>query len=67
MQAVTTNYCYFNGVSSFHTGGATVLFDDGSVRFLTDGVNRLIPAPANTSILEAMSTIAGGEAMASEN
>jgi type II secretory pathway pseudopilin PulG len=59
--SVTSN-CSFNSVNSFHTGGASFLFDDGSVRFLTYNVNALIPGLSPpTSILEALVTREGGE------
>ncbi|HEY1377336.1 MAG TPA: DUF1559 domain-containing protein [Gemmataceae bacterium] len=60
-QATLVNYCYFNGVSSFHVGGAFLLFDDGSVRFATDKVNATISTTNTRTVLEALVTIAGGE------
>ena len=60
--ASTTSNCAFNSVNSFHTGGANFLGDDGSVRFMTYGINSFIPGmtPART-IIEAMVTRDGGE------
>jgi prepilin-type N-terminal cleavage/methylation domain-containing protein len=58
-------YCYFNSVSSFHTGGAFFLFDDGSVRFATPKVNDLVPG-STFRMVEALVTIAGGEAVSAD-
>jgi prepilin-type N-terminal cleavage/methylation domain-containing protein/prepilin-type processing-associated H-X9-DG protein len=61
-RASTTTDCYFNGPSSYHTNGVNFLFDDGSVRFLSDSVNGvLVGNSPTTTILEAISTRAGGE------
>ena len=55
-QATVPWRCYFNAISSFHQGGAFILFDDGSVRFATEKVNSVIPG-INTRIIEALVTI----------
>ncbi|MBN9119440.1 MAG: DUF1559 domain-containing protein [Planctomycetes bacterium] len=47
-----------NEIYSFHSGGATVLFGDGSVRFLRSSLD--------IKILGAMVTAAGGEVVAGE-
>jgi prepilin-type N-terminal cleavage/methylation domain-containing protein/prepilin-type processing-associated H-X9-DG protein len=49
-----TNYCSFNHLWSWHTGGGNFAFGDGSVRFLTYSANQ---------ILIPLSTRAGGEAV----
>jgi len=43
------------GIRSEHPGGAQVLFCDGSVRFLSEGID--------LGVLRALTTIAGGEAV----
>jgi prepilin-type N-terminal cleavage/methylation domain-containing protein/prepilin-type processing-associated H-X9-DG protein len=54
--------CAFNSVSSFHTGGANFLFCDGAVRFMPYTISRiLIGVNPPTSIIEALTTRAGGE------
>jgi len=55
--------CAFNSVNSFHPGGANFLFCDGSVRFLTYTINKLVPG-TNYTIIEALTTRAGAEAVA---
>ena len=47
------------GLSSFHPGGANVLFADGSVRFVKDTINQ--------QTLWALGTIAGGEVISSDS
>jgi prepilin-type N-terminal cleavage/methylation domain-containing protein len=61
-QFSTTDQCPFNSVSSFHPGGALFLFDDGSVHFLTDRINALMPN-TRVSIIEALVTRRGGETL----
>jgi prepilin-type N-terminal cleavage/methylation domain-containing protein len=61
-QFSTTDQCSFNSVSSFHPGGVLFLFDDGSVRFLTDRINAFIPN-TRVSIIEALVTRRGGETL----
>jgi prepilin-type N-terminal cleavage/methylation domain-containing protein len=56
--------CAFNSVSSFHNGGLFMLFTDGSVRFMTyNGINSFLPPNSNTTLGEALTTRAGGEAV----
>ncbi len=60
--ASTTDQCSFNSVSSFHTGGALLLFADGSVHFMTySGLNTYLPPGTATTLGEALSTRAKGE------
>jgi prepilin-type N-terminal cleavage/methylation domain-containing protein len=61
--ASTASQCPFNSVSSFHTGGALLLFTDGSVHFLSyDGINGFIPNTLiSTTLGEALATRAKGE------
>lgn len=47
------------GTYSFHTGGANILFADGSVKFVSAGVNIVVYA--------ALVTRAGGEAVNASN
>jgi len=56
----TSSQCPFNSVSSFHPGGVLFLFDDGSVHFLTDRINAVIPG-LNVTVIEALVTRRGGE------
>jgi hypothetical protein len=60
--ASTLSQCPFNSVSSFHPGGVLFLFDDGSVHFLTDRINALIPG-TRVSLIEALVTRRGGETL----
>ena len=48
----------FDGPSSLHSGGVNVLQGDGSVRFVNDTVNK--------RTWQALATIAGGEAISSD-
>jgi prepilin-type N-terminal cleavage/methylation domain-containing protein/prepilin-type processing-associated H-X9-DG protein len=60
--ASTADQCWFNSVSSFHPGGALMLFADGSVHFMTyGGLNSFVPGIASTTLGEALSTRAKGE------
>ena len=63
--------CPFNAPSSWHTGGFLNLMTDGSVKFMTySAANALLPAnpagAAQKSLMQALSTRAGGEVAAAE-
>lgn len=61
-QASTVSQCPFNSVSSFHTGGAMLVFGDGSVRFMSfPAMNAFVPGLTNTTLGEALVTKRGGE------
>lgn len=47
------------GFSSLHTGGASFLLLDGSVRFVSENIDNKKTAPWGT--FQQLSTIAGGE------
>jgi prepilin-type N-terminal cleavage/methylation domain-containing protein len=62
LPASQVNQCPFNSVSSFHLGGAQMVFADGSVHFLTyDGMNSFLNSPPNTTLIEALASRAKGE------
>ena len=48
----------FIGASSFHPGGVNVLFMDGSVRFIKDGIN--------LTIWQALATRSNGEVISAD-
>ena len=62
--ASTTDQCPFNSINSFHTGGVLMLFADGSVHLMTySGLNTYLPPGTATTLGEALSTRAKGEAI----
>ena len=54
---INANYCKY-GWGSFHTGGISFLFGDGSVR--------TIPTSIDMGVFQALSTIGGGEVISSD-
>jgi prepilin-type N-terminal cleavage/methylation domain-containing protein/prepilin-type processing-associated H-X9-DG protein len=62
MPANTISQCPFNSISSFHSGGAHVVFADGSVHFMQyEGMNAPLASPTNTTLIEALATRSRGE------
>lgn len=60
-----SNQCSFNSIWSSHFGGANFVFADGSVRFAGHRVTDLFPG-STRSILQALTTRAGGEIVSDE-
>lgn len=57
-----TSYCPFNAPNSMHPGGGNFAFADGSIRFLSFNVTRLLPN-SSKSVLEALASRDGGEVL----
>ncbi|QEL16751.1 DUF1559 family PulG-like putative transporter [Limnoglobus roseus] len=57
--------CSFNAIWSFHAGGGNFCLGDGSVRAISYSAATRSVGP--TSVIEALSTRAGGEAVASDD
>jgi len=53
--------CNFWGYGSGHTGGANFVFCDGSVHFLSNGMNNAATLPDGETVLEALGSRSGGE------
>jgi hypothetical protein len=67
LQATLMSQCPFNAPTSFHTGIFQAAMGDGSVRAITySGANAFIGGSTTVTVLQAMSTRAGGEVF-SEN
>jgi prepilin-type N-terminal cleavage/methylation domain-containing protein len=62
MQSTLLSQCAFNAPNAFHTGIFQAAMGDGSVRGLTySGANAFIGGSTTVTVLQAMSTRAGGE------
>ncbi|WZO96763.1 DUF1559 domain-containing protein [Isosphaeraceae bacterium EP7] len=58
-RTINHHKAHVEDIWSRHTGGANILFGDGSVRFLKDGIN--------ASVLRALATRAGNEIVSSDS